>query len=279
VNCERLFWIDGERCDGYSDERVAKAFADVDGRGGRIVLPVVGGHIRFLERSLTHLEMAINAFGLRCPDISIDLELWAHQVTEAAGVCYQIELCVGITGPIKQQSECSVIHLARLAPWNPPTIRGASTRAVSSPWVRLSVTPLAGVCNISGLERYRLLNHVDSLGCDDGLWADEHGYVVEFASKSLLWLDGNSWIRPSADLNPTWNPVVELISENLEIARMKVRIEELGSAKAIVGVSSFGVVSTIAELDHNELPPRPDSVDFLERILANLLFAKTNFTG
>jgi branched-subunit amino acid aminotransferase/4-amino-4-deoxychorismate lyase len=267
---DRSFWVNGEWHDGCSDEHISMAFASVYGRGARIVLPVVSGRIRFLERSLAHLEMAVNAFGLHCPDIAIDLGLWA--ITAATENRYQLELCIGITGPVEEQHKCSVVHLASLAPWNPPSIQGSPVRAVSSPWVRLSMTPLAGICNISGLERYKLLSYANSQRCHDGLWINEHGYVVEFTSNSLLWFAGDSWIRPSADLNPTWNPVMDQISETLEITRMKARIDELCSARAIISVSSFGTFSIVTSVDHLELPPPSFSVDLLEQILTDQIF-------
>jgi Amino-transferase class IV len=267
----RALWVDGKMRGGHDERVLTGLFSQLSGRGIRIVLPVVQRTAKFLDTTILQIDTFMNLFGHRSPNVCADLELWVHDNTVTGDSTYQIEIIAGLSGSTYQADGNSTFFQARLIRWAPAELMLPAISAVTSPWVRLSASPLAGYPLASGTERRRLLLHAESLGCNEGLWINERGHALEFCWGSLVWLVGGSWYMPSRTMHATWNPVIAEIYELLDMNERNIETSELLDAELVVRIGSTGSFSPIASLDGSQLAMRPDATDDLLNIMNGLI--------
>lgn len=265
-----ILWIDGNRRGHYDEGHLTEIFAQVNGRGTRITLPVIRRTARFLESAYVQMETFMAIFGCRFPDICVDLELWIYGNT-GDDQFYELEILAALSGPVDQMEGTSTVFQARLSEPQPAELKLPCVSAMTSPWIRLSQSPLAGLPLISGMERRQLLLHAESRGCEEGLWINERDHAVEFCWGSLMWVLGSSWFVPALGDNPTWNPVINEITGLLSLNQCSLSADELPYAELVVRIASTGKFSVIANLDNRPIPVRSHSVYELREAVTQLL--------
>jgi hypothetical protein len=270
VKIQEILWIDGDRQLDYNERQLSEIFAQVSGRGIRVVLPVVQKTAKFLDSACVQIDSFMVIFGHRSPDVYADLELWIDANSNGADQLQELEIIAGLSGPESQIEGNSSVFRARLSQPQPLERDLAPITALSSPWVRLSQSPLSGFPLISGMERGRLLAYVKSRGYGEGLWTNELGHAVEFCWGSLLCRFGNSWFTPAFSENATWNPVIDEISGVLAINRASLRITELYDAELVMRIGSTGRFTAIAKLNDRLIPVRTDAVNELRDAVRQL---------
>lgn len=142
-------------------------------------------------------------------------------------------------------------------------------KLIAFPFAKSESSILTGMKTISYGDNAAALRYAKARHCDDVIFVNSSGNVVETALANLLFWDGADWFTPRIDSGCLPGVTRELLIENFGVLEADLPIDEVARMSALATTSSLRDVqgvSTFLDSSGNELSFNMEPVDRLREL-------------